>query len=68
MLTETCSLAKGIGHALGVAISPDGEDVYASSSEEDDEATFARNAKTGVLTPFAAPFECAGKIEKARLW
>jgi DNA-binding beta-propeller fold protein YncE len=64
-LTETCSLAKGIEHALGVAISPGGEDVYVNSSSEDDEAVFTRDAETGVLTPLPAPYECAGKVEKS---
>ncbi len=58
-----CSEAKGLKSTLGVAISPGGENVYASSSEEDDEAVFTRDPETGDLTQFAAPFECVGKIE-----
>jgi DNA-binding beta-propeller fold protein YncE len=58
-----CSEAKGLEKALGVAISPGGEDVYASSAREDDEAEFARNAETGVLAALPAPNECAGKSE-----
>lgn len=62
--TASCSLANGIGNPLGVAISPGGEDVYASSSNEDDEAEFTRNAETGALTAFPAPYECIGKVGK----
>ena len=58
-----CSEAKGLEKALGVAISPGGEDVYASSAFEDDEAEFARNAETGVLAALPAPYECAGKSD-----
>jgi DNA-binding beta-propeller fold protein YncE len=62
--TAGCSLANGIGNPLGVAISPDGEDVYASSSNEDDVAEFTRNAETGALTAFPSPYECIGKTGK----
>jgi DNA-binding beta-propeller fold protein YncE len=60
-----CSQVKGLQEALGVAISPDGENVYASSPQEDDEAAFARNGETGALTPLPAPYECAGKVERS---
>ena len=59
-----CTEATGLERALGVAISPGGEDVYASSANEDDEAEFARNAGTGALTAFPAPYECIGKTGK----
>ncbi len=59
-----CSEVKGLKDALGVAISPGGENVYASSPEEDDEAAFTRNAETGVLAPLPAPYECIGKTGK----
>ncbi|HEY2282813.1 MAG TPA: hypothetical protein VGH60_04600 [Solirubrobacteraceae bacterium] len=62
--TASCSLANGIGNPLGVAISPGGEDVYASSSNEDDEAAFTRDAATGVIASFPAPYECIGKVGK----
>jgi DNA-binding beta-propeller fold protein YncE len=62
-LEAGCTEAKGVEEALGVAISPGGEDVYASSPFEDDEAAFERNAETGVLTQLPAPYECAGKSE-----
>ena len=56
-----CSQAKGLKVALGVAISPGGENLYASSPEEDDEAAFTRDAKTGALTQLPAPYECVSK-------
>ncbi|HEY2536060.1 MAG TPA: beta-propeller fold lactonase family protein [Solirubrobacteraceae bacterium] len=62
--TAGCSPANGVGNPLGVAISPGGEDVYASSSNEDDVAEFTRNAETGALTAFPAPYECIGKTGK----
>jgi hypothetical protein len=56
-----CSQGKGLKETLGVAISPGGENLYASSWEEDDEVAFARDAETGALTQLPAPYECAGK-------
>jgi sugar lactone lactonase YvrE len=55
---EGCSLGRGIAGALGVAISPDGDNLYASGSGESAEAAFARNTATGALTQLAAPREC----------
>jgi DNA-binding beta-propeller fold protein YncE len=60
-LKPGCTEAKGLERTLGVAISPRGENVYASSAFEDDEAEFARNAESGALTALPAPYECAGK-------
>jgi hypothetical protein len=65
---EGCTEAKGLERTLGVAISPGGENVYASSAFEDDEAAFTRNAETGALTQLPAPYECAGKVEKNHVW
>jgi DNA-binding beta-propeller fold protein YncE len=56
--TAHCSSAKGIGVALGLAISPGGEDVYASSASEAGEAAFERNPETGVLEQLKDPYEC----------
>ncbi|HEV3319600.1 MAG TPA: IPT/TIG domain-containing protein [Solirubrobacteraceae bacterium] len=56
-----CTEGKGLKEPLGVAISPDGENVYASSWEEDDEAAFSRNGATGALTQLPSPYECVGK-------
>lgn len=58
-----CTEATGLERALGVAISPGGEDVYASSAFEDDEAEFTRDAENGALTQLPAPYQCAGKSE-----
>jgi DNA-binding beta-propeller fold protein YncE len=55
--TSNCSLAKGIEQALGVAISPDGNNVYVSGSGDDAEAAFAREP-SGVLVQLASPYEC----------
>lgn len=57
-----CTQGKGLKETLGVAISPDGENVYASSWEEDDEAAFSRDGETGVLTQLPSPYECVGKV------
>jgi len=56
-VTINCSLAKGIQRPRGVAISPEGDNLYASGSSENAEAAFARNA-AGVLTQLESPFEC----------
>jgi hypothetical protein len=58
-----CTEGKGLQETLGVAISPGGENVYASSSAGDDEAAFNRDPETGVLIQLPAPYECAGKME-----
>jgi DNA-binding beta-propeller fold protein YncE len=56
--TARCSPATGIKEALGVAISPDGGNVYASGSSDDAEAAFARGSNEGELTQLASPSEC----------
>lgn len=56
--TAECSVAKGIKEALGVAISPDGENLYVSGPGESAEAAFVRNVATGALTQLAEPAEC----------
>ena len=53
-----CSLAKGLGGTLGVAISPEGDNLYASGAGSHAEAAFARNTNTGALTLLAEPYEC----------
>ncbi|MGA8364118.1 MAG: beta-propeller fold lactonase family protein [Solirubrobacteraceae bacterium] len=60
-----CTQAEGLREALGVAISPNGGNVYASSPQEDDEAAFTRDAGTGVLTQLPAPYECVAKTERS---
>jgi DNA-binding beta-propeller fold protein YncE len=50
-----CQEVVGIAGAVGVAISPGGEDVYASGQGEGSVASFERDAETGVLTQLATP-------------
>jgi DNA-binding beta-propeller fold protein YncE len=56
--TARCSPAKGIEGALGVAISPDGKNLYASGSTDDAEVAFARGSNEGELEQMESPFEC----------
>jgi DNA-binding beta-propeller fold protein YncE len=56
--TARCSSAKGIEGALGVAISPEGNNVYASGSFADGEAAFARESTEGELKQLESPYEC----------
>ena len=56
--TARCSPAKGIEGALGVAISPDGKNLYASGSTDDAEVAFARESNEGELEQLESPFEC----------
>jgi DNA-binding beta-propeller fold protein YncE len=54
--TEThsgCSEAKAIQGAVGLAISPDGKDLYVTSQNEAAVAAFERNSATGALSQFA---------------
>jgi DNA-binding beta-propeller fold protein YncE len=54
-----CTTAPDLlGGLAGVAISPDGTDVYASSFDEDSVAAFARQPLSGELEPLQAPYEC----------
>jgi DNA-binding beta-propeller fold protein YncE len=56
--TEThsgCEKVVGIAGAVGVAISPSGEDLYASGQGEGTVASFERDAETGALTQLATP-------------
>jgi len=54
-----CTTAPDLlGGLAGVAISPDGTDVYASSFDEDSVAVFARQPLAGELEPLQAPHEC----------
>jgi DNA-binding beta-propeller fold protein YncE len=47
-----------LGGPLGVAISPDGNNVYADSSSESAVSAFARNEATGALEALPSPYEC----------
>ena len=48
-----CQTVVGIGGAVGLAISPDGKDLYATSQNEDSVAAFERDPETGVLSQLA---------------
>ncbi len=43
---------------LGVAVSPDGANLYVSGAATNSESAFARDPGTGLLTPLATPFNC----------
>lgn len=55
---DGCTQVKGIGNTRGVAISPDGANVYVSSTIESAVAAFSRDSGTGALTQLAEPHEC----------
>lgn len=56
--TAGCSSAIGIEGALGVAISPEGNNVYVSGSFADGEAAFVRESTEGELKQLGSPYEC----------
>jgi hypothetical protein len=56
--TEHCTQAKLVRDSRGVAISPEGDDVYVGSAGESGVAALARDPATGALTPLSEPFEC----------
>ena len=45
-----CQGAQGLYRSCGVAVSPDGKQVYVASAVDDTLTTFARNTQTGALT------------------
>ncbi len=53
-----CTAVKGIEESFGMAISPDGSDLYATGIADNAVAAFERSASGGALTQFAAPYEC----------
>jgi DNA-binding beta-propeller fold protein YncE len=57
--------AKGLGTPYGIAVSPEGENVYVTGFAEEAVAEFKRNGETGVLTQLAAPNECVGDASSA---
>jgi len=52
------SNATGIDGPLGVALSPDGFNLYASGAADNAEAAFSVDPTTGVLTQLASPNDC----------
>ena len=53
-----CTSAKGIDGPFGMAISPEGSDLYVSGISDNALAVFERSASGGALTQFGAPYEC----------
>ena len=53
-----CGAATGINGAIGVALSPNGANLYASGAADNAEAAFSVNRSTGALAQLAAPFDC----------
>ncbi len=54
-----CTQVKAIGGTRGLAISPDGEDLYVASTGESSVAAFKRESSAnGALAPFTSPYEC----------
>jgi 6-phosphogluconolactonase (cycloisomerase 2 family) len=51
----------GLVEPLGVAVSPDGANLYASGAATNAELAFARNPSTGLLTQLSSPFNCITK-------
>ncbi len=49
-----CVAAPGLGAAYGIAVSPDGTNVYATSYASDKVFAFARTPFTGALTPIGS--------------
>lgn len=54
---SVCAEGKGLGSTNGVAVSPDGENVYAAAFSGDAVAIFDRDAEGGLTQP-AAPAGC----------
>ncbi len=55
---EHCESAKGIQGPFGIAISPDGSNLYATGELNNAIAAFTRNPSTGELTQLETPYEC----------
>ncbi len=58
--TSACATneAKGLNQPYGVAVSPDGENVYVASYGDESIAEFSRNTVTGKLKQLALPNNC----------
>ncbi len=55
---DGCTQVKGIGGTRGVAISPNGENVYVGSTSENSVAEFSREPSSGALAQLAEPDQC----------
>jgi 6-phosphogluconolactonase (cycloisomerase 2 family) len=55
---EHCKSAKGIQGPFGIAISPDGSNLYATGEFSNAIAAFTRNPSTGELIQLEEPYEC----------
>jgi DNA-binding beta-propeller fold protein YncE len=55
---DKCAPAHGLNGAAGLAISPDGRNLYVAALESDAVAVLDRNPATGVLTQDGAPGGC----------
>jgi DNA-binding beta-propeller fold protein YncE len=53
-----CTAAAFIGSPLGIAISPDGGNLYVSSTGQAAEAAFERSPESGALQQLQRPYEC----------
>jgi len=53
-----CTAVKGIEGPFGMAISPEGSNLYVAGIADNAIAVFERNTSGGELTQFAAPYEC----------
>lgn len=53
-----CVGARALGGPVALAISPDGESLYAAAASSDALSAFARNERTGALRQLAGPAGC----------
>jgi DNA-binding beta-propeller fold protein YncE len=58
-----CAVARGFRVPTSVTVSPDGENVYVTSSISDAVVAFARDASTGALTQLGGTAGCVSPIE-----
>jgi DNA-binding beta-propeller fold protein YncE len=56
-----CSVGRGMGGPISIAVSPDGRNVYLASAGSDAVTAFARNRRTGALRQLAGAGGCIGE-------